>query len=435
MATQDTTAASEWMQEVYTQKEYFRPFQEDYTPLLTDLEECPDEPVLGKRWNVPLYMATGYNVRTGAEGGDPPDVDSDSEIQGQVSSQEFKGAIRLTELLTRQGKAGVHFNGGALNHQMKQVTSDLTKHMQIMFWGHGTGRLAVVDETAAATLTVKLRLPWAGTRVRRNMRLDEFTLDTGGASVWTNIKVTKVDRTQKGDSSGAGYNTFGAVITLASAQNVTAGEGLYLTGDYGLAPNGIDGLIGSEALAPNFLGKSRASNPDLNTIRFHNSGTPRDLTMDLMQQISDAVWAEGFPIDQIRGNAGMLNSYANLHIADKRYPVVSGSYPKLIGGFKEGDLLFAYDKVEAVLRKDPQCTARTFKFLALKETFYKHTTAELGFLNRGGNILLPMPAAVAGRGYAYSVTARVYAAANISSFNPRANATAEDFRDATVAGD
>lgn len=432
MGAQDVSAVSEWMQETYTQKEYFRPFQEDYTPLLSDLDECPDEPVLGKRWNVPLYMATAWNVRTGAEGGAQAAVNSDSEVQGQVSAQEFKGTLKLTELLERQGRQGVHFNGGALNHQMKQNTSDLTKLMQIMFWGHGTGRVGVVDNTSGSSDTINLRLPWAATRIRRNMRLDLYDLDTAGTSQWTNIQVIKIDRTQKGDGSGAGYNTYGAQIQLASAQVLTAGYSLYLTGDYSYAPNGIDGLIGSATLASTFLTKSRATYPDLNCQRLHNSGTPRDLTMDLMQQMADLIWVDGNEIDSIRGNAGVLNAYANLHIHDKRYNVVNGAAPKLIGGFQEGSLLFAYDKVTTTLKKDPQCAARTFKFLSLKDTFYKHTTAELGFLNRGGNILLPVPAV---GGYDYAVQARLYAAANISCFNPRANGSLEDLKDATLAGD
>jgi hypothetical protein len=428
------------MQETYTTKDYFRPYQEDYAPLLTDLEECPDEPVYGKRWNIPLYLGTAYNVRTGAEGGDPPDVQSDSVVQGQVLNQEFKGVIRLTELLSRQGRAGTHFNGGALNHQMKQVTSDLTKHMQIMLWGHGTGRLAVVDATSGGSVTVRCRLPWAATRLRKNMRVTAYDLDTGGSrQALANIKIIAVDRTARGDSSGAGYNTYGATITLASSQAFTAGWGLYLASgatddDYGLAPNGIDGLIGSSTLAPNFLGQSRATYPELNTNRLHNSGTPRDLTLDLMQSMADQIWVNGYEIDSIRCNAGLMLAYANLHIHDKRYTVVNGDYPKLIGGFREGDLVFAYDKIQAVIRKDPQCTARTMKFLSFKETFYKHTLAELGFLNRGGNILLPMPSAN-GKGYAYSITARLYGALNISNYGPLGNGSLEDLKDPTIAGD
>jgi hypothetical protein len=437
----DTTAVSEWMQEQYTSKDYFKAYQEDYTPLLSDLEECPDEPVKGKRWNVPLYLATPFNVRTGAEGGPQAGVVADSEIMGQVLAAEFKGSVKLTELLERQGTADVHFNGGALNHAMKTNTSDLSKLMQIHLWGHGTGRLAVIDRNEVASATFRARLNWSILRLRKNMRVDTYDLDTGGAKQLDSLRITSIDRTTNGDSSGAGYNTFQGVVTVAATSggsavpaNFTAGHGVYLEDDYGLAPNGIDGLIGSSTVAPTFLAKSRASFPELNTNRIHNNGTPTDLSEDDMRQMADLIYFNGAEIDSIRCNAGLINAFAKLQSSDKRYSVVRGEFPKYIQGHREGDLLFAYDKVTATVKKDPQCQARTMKFLSFKDSFYKHTSAELGFLNRGGNILLPIPSA-GGGGYDYAFTARLYAAVNISNYFPLANGTLEDRKDKTLAGD
>lgn len=435
MSEFDTTAASEWMQETYSQKDYFKAFQDDYTPLLTDLEECPDEPVKGKRWNVPLYLATPFNVRTGPEGGAQASVVADSEIQGQVNAIEFKGSIKLTELLDRQGTSDAHFNGGALDHQMKTNTGDLAKLMQIHFWGHGTGRLGVVDETVVANTVIKLRLPWAATRLRKNMRVDFYDTDTGGTLQGAgNHRIVRVNRAPKGDSSAAGYNTYSAEITLAAAVSVTAGWGIYMTGDYGYAPNGIDGLIGSETLAGTFLTKSRTTYPELNTKRVHNSGTPTDLTEADMRSLADEIYFDGREIDGIRTNAGLINKFAGLQSSDKRYSVVKGESPKYILGHKEGDLLFAYDKITTTVKKDPQCAARTMKFLNFKDTFYKHTSAPLGFLSRGGSILLPIPSA-GGEGYDYAFTGRLYAAANISCIDPGANGSLEDRKDTTIAGD
>jgi hypothetical protein len=439
----DTTAVSEWMQETYTQKEYFKPYQEDYTPLLSDLEECPDEPVKGKRWNVPLYLASPFNVRTGPEGGSEASVFADSEIQGQVLATEFKGSIRLTELLDRVGTKDAHFDGGALNHAMKTVTSDLSKLQQIHLWGHGTGRIGVIDQTEVASSTVKARLPWSILRVRKNMRVDIYDLDTGGTRQFKALKIASIDRTTNGDPGGAGFNTYQGVITFSATtlsgastlpQTFTAGHGIYLTDDYGFAPNGIDGLIGSATIAPTFLTKSRATFPELNTNRIHNNGTPTDLTHDAMRQMCDQIFFVGGELDSIRCNAGLINAYANITSNDRRYNVVKGEFPKMIGGHREGDLLFAYDKVTATLKKDPQCAARTMKFLSIKSSFFKHTTAELGFLNRGGNILFPVPS-VGGGGLDYAFGARLYGALNVSCYRPGDNGTLEDRKDTTLAGD
>jgi hypothetical protein len=268
------------------------------------------------------------------------------------------------------------------------------------------------------------------------MRIDSFDTDTGGTiSALNSRKITKIDRTTNGDPGGVGYNTYQGVVTFdGAAANITAGHGIYMEDDYGYAPNGIDGLIGSEAVASTFLTKSRATYPKLNVNRLHNSGVPRDLTEDLMRQMADQIYFLGGELDAIRCNAGMINAFAALQTSDKRYTVTKGEFPKYIQGHREGDLLFAYDKVTATLKKDPQCQARTMKFLSLKESFYKHTTAPLGFLNQGGSILMPIPSA-SGGGYDYSLTARMYAAANISCIRPGDNGTLDDCKDKTLAGD
>lgn len=437
MSEYDTTAVSEWMKEWYSQKEYFKPYQEDFTPLLTDIEACPDEPVKGKKWNVPLFLATGFNVTTGPEGGPQPDVVADSEIQGSVLAQEFKGSVKLTELLERQGTSDAHFNGGALDHQMKSNTSDLAKLMQIMLWGHGTGRVAVVDQTRVGVNYFEARLPWSIFRVRKNMRIGEYDLDTGGTSQWANSprKITRIDRVSNGDPGGAGYNTFQGIVYFdGAAVTSTAGYGIYPNGTYGYAPNGIDGLIGSETIAPTFLTKSRATYPELNTNRLHNNGVPRPLSEDLMRQMGDNIYFNNGSLESIRCNAGIINAFANLQSPDKRYSIVRGEFPKYIQGHRTGDLLFAYDDVTVTIKKDPQCPARTMKFLNFKESFYRHTTAELGFINRGGNILLPLPS-VNGGGYDFAFTARLYAAMNISNYFPLCNGSLEDVADFSLAGD
>ena len=153
-----------------------------------------------------------------------------------------------------------------------------------------------------------------------------------------------------------------------------------------------------------------------------------------MRQMGDLIWDHGCEIDSIRCGAGIINKIAALSTSDKRYNIVSGDFPKYIQGHREGDLLFAYDKVTATFKKDPQCPARTMYFLSFRDSFYKHTTAELGFLNRGGNILLPVPAS-SGGGYDYSIQARLYAACNISNYFPLGNGILEDLEDTTWAGD
>jgi hypothetical protein len=443
MTAQTVALVDEWLQETYASKTFFRPYQEDYTPLLSDLDECPDEPVKGKRWNVPLYIATAWNVRTGAEGGPQATVGSDTVVQGQVPAQEFKGTVKLTELLERQGTREAHFNGGALDHQMKQRSMELAKLMQIQFWGRNTGMLGVVDYAVSGDVTVPLRLPWGIRRVRKNMRIGFYNAETGGSLQGaTYYTISNVNRTYRNDPAAVGWNTTSGTITLSAAATLTAGWYIFgATGtgasetDYGYAPFGIEGLISTATEGPStFLGKARGDYPELVANRMHNSGEPRALTEDLMREMADLIWDNGCEIDQIRCGAGIINKVAALSTSDKRYNVSNWTFPTYVTGHKEGQLLFAYDKVTTTFKKDPQCPARRMYFLSFKDTFYKHTSAELGFLNRGGSILLPVPSS-SGGGYDYAIQARLYAAANISNYFPLGNGILDDLEDTSWAGD
>jgi hypothetical protein len=434
-AAQDVTAVANWLQETYTKKDFFDPYQENFTPLLSDLEECPDEPVKGKRWNVPLYLATAWNVRTGSEGGPQAEVESDSVLQGQVLAKEFKGTVKLTELLDRVGTSDAHFNGGALDHQMKQRTGELSKLQQIHFWGIGDGRLGVVDDVvaAASNAVIPLSLPWGFSKLRKNMRIDMYRAGSAVAGN-TGRKVTRVNRNVRGITGAGSDNTYLGQITVdTTGANTAAGDVIYPKGDFGFAPNGIEGLVADSTVQDTFLGQSRTTYPELNAVRKHNSGVLRPVTEDIMQDIADDIYFAGREIDAIRANAGVIRKIAQLSRDARRYNIVQGNYPKLIQGFREGDLLFAYDKVTATIKKDPNCPFRKIYFLSFKDSFYKHTSAELGFLKRGGDILQPVVSS-GGGGYDYSLQARLYAACNISNYFPPGNGVGEDIEDA-LAGD
>lgn len=320
---------------------------------------------------------------------------------------------------------------------MKQVSSDLAKLMQIHFWGEGTGRLGIIDETQVGVTSFKARLPFSILRMRENMLIDSYDLPTGGTKTTIDgRKITYIDRDTNGDPGGAGYNTFQGVVHFAdggATVTVNAGESIFMKGDYGLAPNGIDGLIGSQSAAGTFLAQSRTTYPKLNT-NVDTASSPRAISEELMMRMADRIYFHGCEIDSIRCNAGIMTEVLQLSTNDRRYNVVKGGMPKYIQGSREGDLLFAYDKVTTTIKKDPQCAARQMVFLSFKDTFYKHTTAEVGFLNRGGNILLPVPTA-GGGGYDYAFQARLYAACNISNYFPLGNGRIEMLQDGSLAGD
>lgn len=434
-----TADVAGWLKRRYATKSYFEPYQNDLVPMLKDLNECPDEAPEGSGWFVPLYIASSQNWRAGAEGGPSSDVVASTEVQGQVNAQEYKGTVQLSEFLRKAGSAAGHFNGGHLAHQMKMITTDMMKAMQRFIWlGHGTGRMAVVDADEVGTNTAKLRLPisWHGLAV--NMRIDFVNLDTGGAVQVSNRRITAIDKQSFGITGAGTVNTYKGIITYSgAAANLTAGWGIYRSGDYGAnITNGIRGLIQDGTVSASFLGNTYAANPGLAAQRRHNSGTPRPLSQALMNALSDDIYHAGGEIDTIRANTGVYDKFGQLSQQEKRYNIVRGGFPKFIQGWREGDLLYSYDKGTVTVKKDPQVPARTMYFLALKDTFYRHTLAEMGFLDGGGKEgVLHLTPSTGGGGYDASWTAVLYAAFNISCCAPPKNGVLEDIEDTNLAND
>lgn len=438
MAAINTAAVSGWLKRQYASKNYFKPFQNDFTPTLNDLDECPDESPDGSGWFFPLFMSSAQNWRAGAEGSAMADVLAASEVPGSVTAQEFKGTVQLTEFLKRAGSAKGHFNGGNLAHQMKMITTDITKAMQrFAVLGHGTGRLGVVDDAVVTANTVKLRLNESWHGLAEQMRLDIVDLDTGGAVQVTNRTVSSIDKVSKGITGAGAINTYAGIATLSGAPfSATAGWGLYRSGDYGgNIFNGIRGIVQDGNLSASYFGNTYAANPKLKAQVLANNGSPRDISEDLMRQMADLIYHAGDEIDSIRCNTGVMNAIGALQTGDKRYAVGKGEGPKFRLGWGEGDLLFSYDKQTAVIKKDPQIPAREMFFLALKDTFYKHTLAELGWLDKGGSegVLHLTPAS--GGGFDYSWTALLYAACNVSCVRPTGNGVIRDVADVGLAGD
>jgi len=433
-----TSSVSGWLKRQYATKSWFKPYQNDLVPMLEDLDECPDEAPEGSGWFVPLFVASGQNWRAGAEGSVTSDVVAPIEQQGQVNAQEFKGTVQLTEFLKRAGSAKGHFNGGALAQQMKSVTTDLMKAMQRFFViGAGTGRLAIVDATTVATNQFVCRLPLRDVGLGRNMRFDVYDTDTAGTIQLTNRTITAIDRSTFGITGAGAINTFAGTVTYSGAAgSLTAGWSVYRSGDYGgNITNGIRNLIQDGTISSSFLGVTYATEPGLKANVLSNSGTPRAYSEELMRTLVDQIWqVGGGTVESLRLNSGVMNEVAGVSTPDKRYPVMKGDFPKYVQGWREGDLVFAYDKATAVFKKDPQIPARTIYAINFKDSFYKHTLAEMGFLDKGGQdgVLHLTPN---GTSFETSWTAVLYAACNISCYNPAINGALFDLMDSGLAGD
>lgn len=420
MAVSTITTQSNSLRRVYSNR-YFRAFQNDFTPILEEIDECPDDPTRGEGWFFPFHLSSPQNNRVTAEGGSMGTVNQRTEVQGQVNAVEFTGWLQLSELLKNAGTRDAAWNGGELNRMMKETTTDLTKFMQRMFViSHGTGRLAVVDANTSSTNTFVGALDEGINNLMDNDLIDVYDADTGGSSVITSREITKIVRSTR------------TVTFDGATASLTAGDGIYRAGDYGRGSNGFHGLFDDGTYATSIHGQSRSTYEKLKS-QVTDPGSPTELTEQDMRQVCDNIYLNGGEVDRIYCNVGVMNAFFDIQTGDRRYAVERGQTPKFVLGYREGDALFSYDKGTMVLKKDPNIPARTMYFVSLKASVMKHTLRKLGWLDEGGSILRLTPNG--SDGFNTSWTALIVAECNISCIAPIWNGVLRNIKDQSIAGD
>lgn len=414
MSVSSTTNLSNSLRRTYASK-YFKAFQDDYAPLLDELDECPDEPTLGEGWYFPFYLYTPQNWRVASEGGSMGAVKQRSEVQGKVNAVEWLAWLQITELLKLTGAKDGAWNGGELNRQMKETTMDLTKGMQRMFTiSHGTGRLAVVQDATVAANTFTGKNNEGVNALMEGDEIDMVDLDSGGTvqNAATHI-VTKINRQTR-------------LVTFdGSAETLSANWGIYRRGDYGRGCNGFHGLIDNGVNADLIHGQSRTTYDKLKA-QVRDPGAVTALTEDIMRQLCDDIYVVGGEVDSIQCGVGVLNAFFDIQAGQRRYNIEKGQTAKFVLGYREGDALFSYDKGTMVIKKNTNLPNREMYFYSLKASFMKHTLRKFGWLDEGGSILRLTP----GSGtFSTSWTALLYAALNISCFSPIWNGVVRNIAD------
>jgi len=409
---------------------YYRAFEQDFAPILDELDEAPDEPTPGTGWFFPFYLSTPDNTRVAAEGGPINTTSQRREVQGQVNAVEFVAWLQISELLKNTGAKDGAWNGGELKRQMDEATKRVTMLMQRMFTiSHGTGRLAVINAPTVTTNTFVAKAPECVTNLMRGDRIDVYNLDTGGAIQLQDRTITAINRST---------NT---VTFSGAAASLTANHGVYKTGDYGRGVNGIHGLIDNGPITDNVHGQSRTTYPDLQSQVYSANattpGTPAALTEDRMRVVNDAIWMEGgHDVDQVWVNKGVMNAFFEISTGNRRYTMErSSGTTQFHLGYKEGDALWSYDKGDITIKANPSIPARTMYFVSLKSTFYKNTVKKLGWLDEGGSVLRLTPSTTSGISFDLAWTAIIYAACNISCIAPIWNGRLDDILDHSVAHD
>lgn len=415
--------------------ETFEYAQNAASPIVELFEEAKDLSPEGAGYFWPFMLRSPQNIGTPAEEANLPVVKQRTEIQGFLNPGQFVGTFEITFLLEAVATARGGWNRGEVKKHSFDTLRDLVKHRNRIYAGtHGTGRIGVVQSNTSSTNTFVAQLLSTGAGfggagfgahlLRPKMRIDIYTLDTGGASVITGREITAIDKTTR-------------TVTFSGATaSLTAGQHVYIEGSYGQStvPNGLLGLVDDGEFLDLIHNQSRAAFPELKSVVLRNGGVLRNVTEDLLIQAGFYLRNDtGSAIDCLVFNTGQYHKYI-LNVRPTRYQDMAAGKKALnfAGGFGGPETIaFYWDGRPIRLCVAEDVAPRHIYGLDLSMMRWA-PVRKLGWLDQGGGSIFTQ--GVNSGGLKTTHQATMYSIENIGTLAPWSHFRVQDLFDAILCG-
>lgn len=339
----------------------------DYLPLIRDqlnnktvlLDKIQrnERDVSGKRWQLVAHYQRNSGVGSGAET-DLPTAGSQGYENPYGDVKYHRGKIQVSGPVmtaSRNDKGAVE---QALNSEIQGVTRDLRTEINYQLFNDGTSRRALVNGDPVTTTTLTLDTP--GTQYLYDGMTIDIVGDDDGVANDSDVTISSVDSDTEVTVSAALDSSIDDDDWVINA-NSHDGAGITPSDSYEMM--GLKGIIDDTEYVTTLHNLSRSTynwwkcstsdNDD-------NSGTNRDLTLDLIQEAVTSVQKNGDDVNMIISDFDVRNSYAALLVGDRRY---DGSAMELDGGWRA----LSYNDIPWVADKD--CPPNTVFFMNTEHLF------------------------------------------------------------------
>jgi hypothetical protein len=314
-----------------------------------------DKPASTKPGGVGYYFATRQSdiesVGARLEGNYLPEPIKGEGVQGVITPKLVYGTLRLSGLAIEAGKtdvqAFVNAQGDATMSAYRALTVDLNRQC----WQDGFGAMATLSADATldtnATWTVTVSNDVGVRYLRKGMVVDFW--DSAGAidQSASSQRISAIDHVNKqitmeyigSDDAYASYHPITAARSYATAAGAVP-SGSVIT-RYGARAavasttttveiNGMEALFDDGTNTSIFEGITIASDPEFIANIMGNSGTNRELSIDLMLALIDQVAARSTgSVDTMWMGLGMRRKYYGLMAPDVRYAPAT-----FVGGYE-----------------------------------------------------------------------------------------------------
>jgi len=291
----------------------------------------------GRYVTFPIHTGRNQGIGARNENETLPTSGNQSTLAARVSLKYLYGSVRLTGQTFELAKTNQQAFMSAVDLELQGLKRDLAVDLNRQVYSDGTGQVALITATNAATVTPTIKF---NTWLQSGMVVDVFD-PTGVTSRGTARTVTAISAT---------------TVTLSGANmSVTANDIIVRTGSVNREITGLASIVKSSGALYNVTDSVWTANVD------SNSGVNRALSEGLMINMVDTIRTRGGSVSAIFTNLGVRRAYFNLLSQQRRIT----NTQEFTGGFK--GLAFTTDQGDVPVVVDTLAPPNTLYFLHEKD--------------------------------------------------------------------
>lgn len=327
----DLTTLSELMKQVY---DPVIQEQQNLTPTTWKEFADGDDQLGGQGWYFETKMGGNQEgIGSRSERDTLPEPGRQRWKQGIVLWKLIYGAFELTGPVIEAAKDNLRAFAVARTEEIEGLTRDVLKDLNRQVYGDGSAVLATCNGTFGTNTVNVVNAQY----LRLNMVVDIYT-PASATLLQDRQQITAITPNADGTATitfaDAGLGGSGTDANPANGDKVIRSRSAAWNGSawVGTEIEGIKKIADDGTVATTYLNISRTSFPVWKGQYLANSGTQRNLSLDLLQQLEDAVFrAAGQRPDWMRMNLGQRRKFFDLVSPDKRYMTnsIDGGYERL----------------------------------------------------------------------------------------------------------
>lgn len=434
MAAITKTTAANILATTYNRK-YIANFERLKAKFWDTVQKFQDgQPAYGTNRTWAIQTKGSHSVRVVAEGGDYPAYSAPSWVQALVTNTQILGTVNMTELLgaisQNEGYLGEGMNlaGSLVKAGIKEGVLALNRQSL----GYSSGRMAVVATTTDTSTTVPVSFPYGCFQVRENMEVDFYDTDSGGSKQGNTETVSF--KSESGPSPS---------ITIDTARTLTATWGIYVTGEYGIAMQGLQQVVDDGTLTSTLFGLTRSTTPDINALVMSASDGNQPWSEQLVNQAIQYIVQRGdTEPDEIWSNDGMPAAQRDNLSGSRIFTIAPNQdVPSYGVGYNTDSLTYNYNGKKLPYKVDRNLPARTM-YVVTKSLFRKHVLKDLDWNRDGdepgtgsGSAYWMQQPSTGGAGFASAKVALFNAYVALGHTQPKLNAAVTDVVDNLLCQD